>query len=78
MRPLLTVYLRHECHLCDAFMAELLDLKSRWQFDVETFDIDEDPDLRERFNTLVPVLMIEEKEVCHYFLDPDKLAVYFD
>ncbi len=59
-------------------MAELLVLQSRWQFDVETRDIDADPVLRDRYNTLVPVLTINGEEVCHYFLDPDKLAVYFE
>jgi hypothetical protein len=59
-------------------MAELDSLQTRWRFDVETRDIDSDPVLRERYNTLVPVLTINGDEVCHYFLDPDKLAVYFE
>lgn len=59
-------------------MAELSALQTRWQFDVETRDIDTDPVLRERYNTLVPVLSIGDEEVCHYFLDPEKLAVYFE
>ena len=58
-------------------MAELLPLQQRWQFDIETKDIDSDPLLRERYNTLVPVLAAGSEEICHYFLDPDKLAVYF-
>jgi glutaredoxin len=78
LKPLLTLYLRHDCHLCEAFLAELIPLKMRWQFDIETKDIDSDPELRERYNTLVPVLAIDGQEVCHYFLDPDKLAVYFE
>jgi len=57
-------------------MAELLAIQPRWQFDLETRDIDDDPDLRARYNTLVPVLAIDDEEICHYFLDPDKLAVY--
>lgn len=59
-------------------MAELTSLQNRWQFAIETRDIDDDPRLRERYNTLVPVLTIGEEEICHYFLDPDKLAVYFE
>jgi hypothetical protein len=59
-------------------MAELDSLQTRWRFDVETRDIDSDPVLRERYNTLVPVLTINGDEVCHYFLDSDKLAVYFE
>jgi len=78
LKPLFTLYLRHDCHLCEAFMAELLALQSRWKFEVETRDIDSDADLRERYNTLVPVLALNGEEICHYFLDPDKLAVYFE
>ena len=59
-------------------MAELLACQSRWQFELETRDIDRDPVLRERYNPQVPVLAINGEEVCHYFLDPDKLAVYFE
>jgi len=59
-------------------MAELQSLQNRWQFEVETRDIDSEPELRERYNTLVPVLAIGGEEICHYFLDPDKLAVYFE
>ena len=59
-------------------MAELLPLQRRWLFDIETKDIDSDPYLRERYNTLVPVLALDGEEICHYFLDPDKLAGYFE
>lgn len=59
-------------------MAELQALRGRWHFDITSVDIDEDPALRERYNTLVPVLAIDGEEICHYFLDPDKLAAYFD
>lgn len=59
-------------------MAELLDLQDRWQFDVHTRDIDDDPTLRERYNTLVPVLTLDGQEICHYFLDPERLASYFE
>jgi len=59
-------------------VAELQALQTRWQFDIETRDIDEDPVWQARYNTLVPVLTLDDKEICHYFLDPDKLAVYFE
>jgi hypothetical protein len=59
-------------------MAELAPLQQQWQFNLETIDIDEDAQLRERYNTKVPVLAIDGEEVCQYFLDPDKLTVYFE
>lgn len=59
-------------------MAELLALQSDWQFTLEAVDIDSDPQLVERYNTRVPVLAIAGEEVCQYFLDPEKLAIYFE
>lgn len=58
-------------------MAELIALQARWQFEIETKDIDCDPLLRQCYDTRVPVLAINGNEICQYFLDPDKLADYF-
>jgi hypothetical protein len=76
--PAVRVYLREECHLCEALLDELRQLQGRWQFDIHTYDIDRDPALRARYNTRVPVVVIGEEEVCEYFLDPARLAVYFE
>jgi hypothetical protein len=51
-------------------MYELLqEFSNDYHFQIDLKDIDLDPELRERFNTLVPVLYVAEKQVCHYFLD---------
>lgn len=46
-------------------------------YDHASVDVDSDPALEERFGELVPVLMFErdgaEVEVCHYFLDAQRL-----
>lgn len=36
-------------------------------------DVDSDPGLRARYNTLVPVLMLGETELCHHFLDAESV-----
>jgi len=76
--PTVSVYLREDCHLCEALLDELHQLQGRWRFDILTHDIDRDPVLRARFHTRVPVVVIDEEEVCEYFLDPARLAVYFE
>ena len=35
--------------------------------------VDDDPALVERFDELVPVLMLGELEICHYHLDSARL-----
>jgi len=51
--------------------------QQRLGFEINTIDIDADPQLVERFDTLVPVLMAGDQEICHYFLDEKALSAYF-
>ncbi len=67
--PLLTVYGRSYCHLCDDMIAALRALQGRFSFVLEVVDVDSDAGLEARFGEKVPVLMHEARELCHYFLD---------
>ena len=69
----LTLYSRAECHLCDEMYAALLAYLPRFRFDIERIDVDRDPDLRHRYGARVPVLVVGEHEICHYFLDEPAL-----
>ncbi|MEQ8837374.1 MAG: glutaredoxin family protein, partial [Lacipirellulaceae bacterium] len=50
-------YTRKGCHLCDEALSTLLD----HGVEPETIDIDEQPELFEKFNTCVPVVEIDGK-----------------
>jgi len=76
--PAVTVYQREDCHLCEALIAELRQLQARWRFEIICHDIDADPALRARYDTRVPVVVVNGEEVCEYYLDPDRLAEYFE
>jgi len=39
-------------------------------FAITVIDVDSSAQLAERYGRLVPVLMLGDQEVCHYFLDP--------
>ena len=65
----LTLYSRSGCHLCEDMLEILQGFSEELSFTVRVVDIDSDQTLRERFNTLVPVLALGENEICHYFLD---------
>ena len=73
----LTLYMRHYCHLCEEMQVALGPWQKRFGFELTTVDIDADPRLIERFDTLVPVLMAGEQELCHYFLDEKAVSAYF-
>lgn len=65
----LTLYYRENCHLCESFRLALLALQQEMDFDLDEIDIDRDTDLVFRYDALVPVLSLGEREICHYFLD---------
>ncbi len=45
-------------------------------FELTLVDIDSDPELIEKYNDLVPVLVGDAGEICHYFLDLVALRRY--
>lgn len=75
-RPTLTLYGRGYCHLCHDMELALESLQREFDFAVVTVDVDADPALEERLGELVPVLMAEGRELCHYFLDSEAVRAY--
>lgn len=54
-QPEIILYSRHGCHLCDDAAAIL----ARHGLAFRTFDIDSDPEIRERFHLCIPVVEID-------------------
>lgn len=75
--PVLTLYLRHGCHLCEAMLAQLQPLQDELGFGLQTVDIDGEPALEAAYGEWIPVLTHGETEICHYFLEVSKLRQYF-
>ena len=57
-------------------LAALTSLRSEFEFVVDLIDIDGDPLLQQRFDTLVPLLAHGDTELCHYHLDFGKVRAY--
>jgi hypothetical protein len=74
--PQLTVYGRTYCHLCDDMMAALQVLQGRFAFKLLWVDVDSDSILESRLGDKVPVLMHDNRELCHYFLDEPVVTAY--
>lgn len=72
----LTLYSREWCHLCHDMLTALEALRGEFAFDVEVLDVDLDPVLEAKYNELVPVLEADGHELCHYFLDVEKVRAY--
>ncbi len=74
----LTLISRGYCHLCHDMEVALAPLASEFGVDIEVLDVDADPALEALYDELVPVLLHEGKELCHYFLDTAKVRDYLD
>ena len=55
-------------------VAALTVLQPQHGFSMDVVDVDADPELEARYDLLVPVLTLDGDEICHYFLDGEKLA----
>lgn len=79
-RLTLSLYSRDYCHLCHDMLAALELLQADPglpDFSIEVLDVDADPELEQRYDELVPVLVdADGNELCHYFLDAAKVREY--
>lgn len=71
--PVLEVYSRQGCHLCDVLIEALLPMV-RDRFVVEVRDIDSRPEWREAYALRVPVVEFEGRVICQYELDRGAIA----
>lgn len=69
----LELYSRAWCHLCEQMLAELAPLAQAFGATVEVIDVDGDPELVARYDELVPVLVCDGVELCHYRLDGERV-----
>lgn len=68
--PVLTLFVRVGCHLCEDMAEQLHELFEPGSFRLEQIDIDEDLALKARYDVDVPVLVHPDGEICRHFLDP--------
>jgi glutaredoxin len=71
--PLVTLYTRRNCCLCDHAKAVLSAARSRARFDYEEVDIDTDPELLRLYNNDVPVVAIDRVKVFQHQVDMKEL-----
>ena len=69
MKPLVTLYTRSGCCLCDTAKDVLREARQRADFEYQELDIDGDPDLRRLYNDEVPVIAINGAKVFRYAVD---------
>ena len=77
MRPVLHLYVREYCDLCDKVLAELSQLQDKYRFDVRLIDIDADDELEQKYATLIPVAEHEGRILFYYHVDRRALDAAF-
>ena len=68
-----TIYSKPGCHLCEVMTARLRRASFDEPLDIEEVDITGDPTLLARYETRIPVLMIEGREVASYRIGEEEL-----
>ena len=77
--PLVRIYARPDCHLCDEAREELLAIRSAGaDFRLEEVDIERDEGLLRRFLERIPVVEVDGELVSELGLDPDGLRARLD
>ncbi len=71
--PVLHVFSRRGCHLCEVLLDELLPLV-RGVLQVEVRDIDARAEWRAAYTTRVPVVEFEGRVICEHRLDRAAIA----
>jgi glutaredoxin len=77
--PLVRLYGRPDCHLCDEAREGLRALRDDGvSFELEEIDIDSDDGLQRRFLERIPVIELDGEIVSELFLDADGLRSRID
>jgi glutaredoxin len=77
--PLVTLYARPDCHLCDEARAGLERLRSDGlDFEFEEIDIESDQALLKRHLERIPVIELDGEVVSELHLDADGLRARID
>jgi glutaredoxin len=76
--PLVTIYAKPGCHLCDDARAAVERLRSERAFELEEVDVTLDPALYARYGERIPVIALDGRDLFEYFVDPDALRERLD
>lgn len=74
----LVLYTRERCGLCAEMLAAARPVAARHGIDIDCVDIDDDPALARRYNTSIPVLELDGREIARYHLDTGALERALD
>ncbi len=66
------VYSRKGCHLCEVVKETLATLEGHADFQWREVDIDDDPELLQKFNDEIPVVFINGRKAFKYRMEKER------
>ena len=72
--PVLTLYGKPGCHLCENARAAVERVREAYPFELEEVDVSIDPLLYRRYGERIPVLAVDDEELFEHFVDEPTLA----
>ena len=70
--PVVTIYSRATCHLCEVAFDTLVSLQNECEFAIEKVFIDDEVDLIEKYGEQVPVIHINGNAHDFFRVDPER------
>lgn len=68
-----TVMSKIDCPLCDKAIDQLKPLADEFHFEMNIIDIYQDDQLLEKYQIMIPVILINEEEVDYGIISKDKI-----
>ncbi len=78
MKTIVTLYTRVGCHLCDVAKDVLDQVRRERPFELETVDVDTDPELVRLYGEEVPVVAVDGRKAFKYRVDAAALRERLD
>lgn len=71
--PRIRLFGRTACSLCDAARDLVSEVCVEFDTAFEEIDVDTDPELRAEYGELVPVVLVDGKQIGFWQIDPNRL-----
>ena len=70
-----TVYSRSNCHLCEAALEVIGEIRSEYEFTITKILIDGNAELEEKYGEQVPVILINNQPHDFFRVDPERFRL---
>jgi glutaredoxin len=77
-KPTVTLFTRKGCHLCEKAKEVIHDLGTKINFHYEEYDIEAKEEWTENYGLMIPVVLINGKEIQYGRIDGTTLSKVFE